>query len=83
MCCCGVVTQVMVFVHARNATLRTATVLKEMASQRNQLNMFEPEESSVVGQARKAFNGSRNKQLGELFQCGFSIHHAGMLRSDR
>jgi activating signal cointegrator complex subunit 3 len=83
MHCCGMVTQVMVFVHARNATVRTATVLKEMALQRNQLKMFEPDESSAVGQARKALNLSRNKHLGELFQCGFSVHHAGMLRSDR
>uniref|UniRef100_A0A2Z5TZE8 U5 small nuclear ribonucleoprotein 200 kDa helicase n=1 Tax=Reticulitermes speratus TaxID=60591 RepID=A0A2Z5TZE8_9NEOP len=75
--------QVMVFVHARNATVRTAMVLKEMALQRNQLKLFEPEESTAVGQARKTFNRSRNKQLGELFQCGFSVHHAGMLRSDR
>lgn len=26
---------------------------------------------------------SRNKQLQDLFQYGFAIHHAGMLRSDR
>lgn len=26
---------------------------------------------------------SRNKELRELFPCGFAIHHAGMLRSDR
>jgi len=83
MYCCGMVTQVMVFVHARNATMRTAMVLKEMALQHNQLKAFEPEESAAVGQARKVLNRSRNKQLGELFQCGFSVHHAGMLRSDR
>lgn len=27
--------------------------------------------------------GSRNRQLQELFDSGFAIHHAGMLRSDR
>lgn len=26
---------------------------------------------------------SRNRELGELFQSGFGVHHAGMLRSDR
>jgi len=26
---------------------------------------------------------SRNRELVELFQSGFGIHHAGMLRSDR
>jgi activating signal cointegrator complex subunit 3 len=75
--------QVMVFVHARNATVRTAMVLKERALQSNQLKIFEPDENSAVGQARKALSRSRNKQLAELFPCGFSVHHAGMLRSDR
>ena len=75
--------QVMVFVHARNATNRTAMVLKELALQHNQLKLFEPEESGATGQARKALSNSRNKQLAELFAGGFSIHHAGMLRSDR
>ncbi|PSN49726.1 Activating signal cointegrator 1 complex subunit 3 [Blattella germanica] len=75
--------QVMVFVHARNATVRTAMVLKEMALQKGQAKVFEPEESGAVGQARKSLSNSRNKQLGELFPYGFSVHHAGMLRSDR
>jgi activating signal cointegrator complex subunit 3 len=75
--------QVMVFVHARNATVRTAMVLKEMALQHNQLKIFEPNETGAVGQAMKALGRSRNKQLGELFPYGFSVHHAGMLRSDR
>ncbi|KAJ9599656.1 hypothetical protein L9F63_026491, partial [Diploptera punctata] len=61
--------QVMVFVHARNATVRTAMILKEMAF--------------AVGNAKNALSRSRNKQLAELFPCGFSVHHAGMLRSDR
>nr|CAD7458407.1 unnamed protein product [Timema tahoe] len=75
--------QVMVFVHARNATMRTATILKEIALQKNQLNLFEPDKSSAMGQARKSMAKSRNKQLGDLFPYGFSVHHAGMLRCDR
>lgn len=71
------------FVHARNATVRTAMILKEMALQHNQLKIFEPEENGGVGLAMKALSRSRNKQLGELFPCGFSVHHAGMLRCDR
>lgn len=75
--------QVMVFVHARNSTVRTALVLREMAQQRGQLKVFEPESSSATGLAQKAFTKSRSKQLPELFQCGFSVHHAGLLRTDR
>lgn len=75
--------QVMVFVHARNATVRTATVLREMAQQKQQLTLFAPPDSSDFGQAQRHISRSRNKQLSELFQYGIAMHHAGMLRSDR
>lgn len=75
--------QVMVFVHARNATIRTATVLKEMAQQKQQLGIFMPEQAGDYGRAQSQMAKSRNKQMTELFQCGFGIHHAGMLRTDR
>merc|ERR1719341_1360105 len=75
--------QVMIFVHARNATSNTAMVMKEKASQNNELGIFEPENTSQLGIARNAMQKSRNRQLQELFPAGFGIHHAGMLRSDR
>ncbi|KAK9503226.1 hypothetical protein O3M35_011843 [Rhynocoris fuscipes] len=75
--------QVMVFVHARNATVRTANVLIEMARQKSQLGIFQPEDGPAAGNAAKAFGKSRSKELGELFSNGFSIHHAGLLRTDR
>lgn len=75
--------QVMIFVHARNATIRTATVLKEMAQQKQQLAMFMPEQAADYGRAQSQMAKSRNKQMVELFQCGFGVHHAGMLRTDR
>lgn len=75
--------QIMVFVHARNATVRTATALKELAQQKNQLTVFAPEDCTDFGLAKRAMAKSRNKQLNELFQCGLAMHHAGMLRSDR
>lgn len=73
--------QVMVFVHARNATVRTANVLKELALKHETIKYFLSD-----GQAKhvnKAFAKSRNKYLGELFNSGLSVHHAGLLRSDR
>lgn len=75
--------QVMVFVHARNATVRTATVLRETATQKNQLTHFLPEDTPELGLAKKAIAKSRNKQLVELFHSGLGMHHAGMLRTDR
>ncbi|XP_038207200.1 activating signal cointegrator 1 complex subunit 3 [Zerene cesonia] len=75
--------QVMVFVHARNATHQTAMVLKELAQKKGHLKHFEPEDSGGFLKAKKSIGSSPNKQLAELFACGFACHHAGMLRSDR
>lgn len=75
--------QIMVFVHARNATVRTATALKELAQQRGQLSLFAPQDCVDYGLALRSMAKSRNKQLNELFQSGLAMHHAGMLRSDR
>jgi len=75
--------QVMIFVHARNATTNTAMVMKEMAQQNGDTGVFEPENNSQLGLAKNAMQKSRNRQLQELFPAGFGIHHAGMLRSDR
>lgn len=73
--------QVMVFVHARNATVRTANVLKELALKNDMLKYFLSDGQSKY--MNKAFAKSRNKHLGELFNSGLSVHHAGLLRSDR
>ncbi|XP_055901918.1 activating signal cointegrator 1 complex subunit 3 [Eupeodes corollae] len=75
--------QVMVFVHARNATVRTATVLREKSQKKNQSSLFIPKDSKGWSQAIRTISKSKNRQLVELFQCGIGIHHAGMLRSDR
>ena len=79
--------QVMVFVHARNATVKTGLALLETARNRGQVGLFEPDNNQVsgsqIGQARRSMEKSRNRQLVELFQAGFAMHHAGMLRSDR
>lgn len=75
--------QVMVFVHARNATHQTAMILKEIAQKKGHLKYFEPEDSGAFLKAKKSIGSSPNKQLAELFAFGFSCHHAGMLRSDR
>lgn len=75
--------QVMVFVHARNATVRTATIIKEFAQQKGHIQLLTPESNPDYGTAIKAISKSRNKQLVELFQNGLAMHHAGMLRQDR
>lgn len=84
----------MVFVHARNATLKTALVilsfdwflmstfsnyfiyilfmknLRELAQQKNQLHMFQPEDNTAFGTAMRTVSKSRNKHFVDLFKDG-------------
>lgn len=75
--------QVMVFVHARNSTVRTAMALIEIAKNRGESSFFFADQGAEYGHLEKQVQKSRNKQLREIFPDGFGIHHAGMLRQDR
>nr|XP_045603528.1 activating signal cointegrator 1 complex subunit 3-like [Procambarus clarkii] len=75
--------QVMVFVHARNGTLRTAENLIKLAQEMGKTQDFLPDDGPDVTRARKDIGRSRNKKLAELFESGFGVHHAGLLRADR
>lgn len=72
--------QVMVFVHARNQTSKTANFLKEMAQKKGCLALFEPDKSF---KAKNAVHTATNKSLVNFLPFGLGIHHAGMLRKDR
>ena len=62
--------QVMVFVHARNETVRTAMNIRDSSKQHGEVSHFQPEKSAEYGDALKTMNRSRNKQLRELFADG-------------
>lgn len=74
--------QVMIFVHARNSTQKTASKLREMIQLNNKLDIFQPDLSEYP-EASKLINSSKNKLLRDFFNIGFGIHHAGMIRHDR
>lgn len=75
--------QVMVFVHARKETVKTAQRLREMAMEEGVLELFDTRDHVKFQLYRRDIGTSRNKEMRELFDSGFGIHHAGMLRSDR
>ncbi|KIP12663.1 hypothetical protein PHLGIDRAFT_97239 [Phlebiopsis gigantea 11061_1 CR5-6] len=75
--------QVMVFVHARKETVKTALALKEAAMTEGSLDEFSCEDHPSYAFFQRDIGQSRNKELKELFNHGFGIHHAGMLRDDR
>ena len=44
------------FVHARNATVKTATVLRDMASSQGDQLLFKPDQTPQLGLAEKQVN---------------------------
>ncbi|KAJ3008876.1 activating signal cointegrator 1 complex subunit [Thoreauomyces humboldtii] len=75
--------QVMVFVHSRKDTVKTAMMLRDEALGDGSLGVFDTSSDPQHGVGVMDVQKSRNKELRELFATGFGIHHAGMLRSDR
>jgi len=76
--------QCMVFVHSRGDTYKTAIALQQIAQERNEESYFaqkgvHPDYARWYQEVQK----SRNRQMGNLFELGFGMHHAGMLRPDR
>ncbi|KAF8138604.1 Sec63-domain-containing protein [Boletus edulis] len=75
--------QVMVFVHARKETVNAARALKEAATADGTLDDYSCQDHPRWDIFRRNIGESHNKEMKELFDLGFGIHHAGMLRSDR
>jgi hypothetical protein len=75
--------QVMVFVHSRKETGKTGRVLAEMAARNGDTELFSTEDHPQRGLVVKDVRRSRNRELADLFDSGFGLHHAGMLRADR
>lgn len=75
--------QVMVFVHARKETVKSAMALREASLLEGNSDYFSCEDHPQFSLFRRAVGESRNKEMKLLFDSGFGIHHAGMLRSDR
>uniref|UniRef100_A0A1J3K0M4 RNA helicase n=1 Tax=Noccaea caerulescens TaxID=107243 RepID=A0A1J3K0M4_NOCCA len=75
--------QAMIFVHSRKDTSKTADKLVDLAGKYETLDLFTNETHPQFHLMKKDVMKSRNKDLIKLFEAGFGIHHAGMLRSDR
>jgi antiviral helicase SLH1 len=74
--------QVMVFVHARKETVKSALALKEAATADDSLEFFSCMEHPQYQSFRREIGASRNKEMKQLFEDGFGIHHAGMLQTE-
>ena len=75
--------QVMVFVHSRKDTVKTARLLHEKALEDGIGDLLDPSTHSGYTQAIRQVNHSRGREIRELVAKGMGTHHAGMPRSDR
>ena len=75
--------QVMVFVHSRKDTFKTAKDLYERAMHDLSTDLFDPTGHPDYDNAVRDMKSSRAKELRELLPKGMGTHHAGMPRSDR
>lgn len=71
---------VMVFVHSRRDTTKTAENFKRLAQQDGLSDLFQGENADKFKQEMGQYS---HKDTYELFRGGFAIHHAGMSRFSR
>ncbi|KAF2177516.1 Sec63-domain-containing protein, partial [Zopfia rhizophila CBS 207.26] len=75
--------QVMVFVHSRKDTVKTARTVFEKAIENMCTDLFDPTAHPSYDLAVRDMKQSRGRELRELLPKGMGTHHAGMPRSDR
>lgn len=75
--------QILVFVHSRKETGKTARAIRDMCLDKDSLGQFLREGSASMEVLRTEAEQVKNPELRELLPYGFAIHHAGMSRVDR
>ncbi|XP_031472990.1 DExH-box ATP-dependent RNA helicase DExH12 [Nymphaea colorata] len=75
--------QVLIFVHSRKETAKTARAIRDTALANDALGRFMNEDSASQEILRSESEKVKNNDLKDLLPYGFAIHHAGMARVDR
>eukprot|EP00850_Spirogloea_muscicola_P009705 SM000055S18239 [mRNA] locus=s55:210526:220744:+ [translate_table: standard] len=75
--------QVLIFVHSRKETAKTAKHLRDTALANDTLGKFLKEDSATRLILQEEVENVKSHDLKEVLPYGFAIHHAGMARSDR
>ena len=74
--------QVLIFVHSRKETAKTAKTIKDMALEKDTLGLFINPSSASREVLQDELPSIKDPNLQELLPFGFAIHHAGMSRTD-
>ncbi|KAH0662988.1 hypothetical protein KY284_027919 [Solanum tuberosum] len=75
--------QVLIFVHSRKETTRTARAIRDTALANDTLGKFLKENSLNREILLSHTDLVKNNDLKDLLSYGFTIHHAGFVRTDR
>ncbi|XP_054164003.1 U5 small nuclear ribonucleoprotein 200 kDa helicase-like [Oppia nitens] len=75
--------QLLIFVHSRKETGKTARAVRDMCLEKDTLGMFLREGAASTEVLRTEAEQVKNFELKDLLPYGFAIHHAGMTRVDR
>ncbi|CAF0999985.1 unnamed protein product [Rotaria sordida] len=75
--------QVLIFVHSRKETGRTARTLRDGCIEKSTIGCFLKADSVSQETLQMAIELTKNLELKDLLPYSFAIHHAGMSRADR
>ena len=77
--------QVIVFVHSRKDTLKTAQYLLQQMTKDDEMKAFlNPEDPSIKNiLSKEAKENCDDPQLANMIKNGIALHHAGLTRNDR
>ena len=75
--------QVLVFVHSRKDTAKTAKALRDLAMENETLGKLMRDDSASREILLTEAETVKSSELRDMLPYGFAIHHAGMTRSDR
>ncbi|KAJ8772568.1 hypothetical protein K2173_027745 [Erythroxylum novogranatense] len=75
--------QVLIFVHSRKETAKTARAIRDSALANDTLGRFLKEDSASREILQSHTDIVKSNDLKDLLPYGFAIHHAGMTRGDR
>ncbi|KAJ3033781.1 DEIH-box ATPase [Rhizophlyctis rosea] len=75
--------QVLVFVHSRKETAKTAKAIRDMAVEKETVGQILPLDAVSRTILQEEVATIKNQDLQDILPYGFAIHHAGMSRADR
>ncbi|KAK0596935.1 hypothetical protein LWI29_020333 [Acer saccharum] len=76
--------QVLIFVHSRKETEKTARAIRDTALDKDTLGRFFKEDNVISREILQSHTDLvKSNDLKDLLPHGFAIHHAGMTRGDR